>query len=864
MKKLLVSASVAAAFSLAGCGGGDSIDEVRADTPKERPASRIVYDPSGGKLQTPTDLLFALVEQTDDGTLEVPDEIAAQANGGTPDFGNPSVALGAIDGWSTQHPFSIEISHPTGITLDEASAGAPGAVRIFEGAFGGNLDDADCATVSPLAGCKIYSELTFGVDFITKANGDDIAVIPLKPLKNSGQYYVVVTKNLKASDGQSVLGSSTFDLLKADINTLPLATDSQLLLQSLTNSFMAVVTEQGGVNADDITFINTFTTQSGERILDTIKKLQVGTFAQAVAQGMPVETAAQFLPALSVNEATMDNAFDVLAPTLLGADYESLQAVGLDNCAGIIAAVTNPSSPLNATAAGLIGQVGAFCAADLKAGSISLPYYLSTTEPLSTRWKAACTNGLIMNSLGEEQISQLIQDGVISEGPLDEMCQAATAGQAIQLKDLDLTNLQINDLRHVTRYSPIPAMQGTNPDGTQTLDVQITVPNETIIATLAALPGSSVSAITKPASGWPVVILQHGITSKKEDMLAITGALSVAGFATVAIDHPLHGSRGFTIDGEVVNASSGFGGATTDYMNLGSLLTTRDNLRQSIVDGMGLRLGLNAVLDLTGGSVDLDEANVSFLGHSLGSISGIGTVAMSNKSMGGDLAPLDGMYTFKNATFSVPGGGIAGFLVESPSFGSLIKGSLLAKASPDFQAFLAQFAAQTQTPVEDAIPDAFDAFIQMVPEESLAEINATFASFVFAAQTITDAADPNNFAASVVSTTPVLVHEVVGGGTNDDGSVAMPDQVIPNTTENYMSFAGTEPLIRFMGLSPIVSTTQGESVTGAVRFISGEHSSLLRPTASAAATTEMQTQVANYFGSGAQAVVVTNESVVKN
>ena len=861
MKKLLISTSIAAVLSLTGCGGGESLEELQADAPVAKPASRMVFDPSNSVLPVPSDLLFALVEQTDDGTLEVPDEIAGQANGGTPDFSNPSAALGALDGWSSQHPFILETSHPAGVSLDAASAGAPGAVRIFEGAMGGNLNDPDCATVQPLAGCKIYSELQFGVDFVTTARGNDLVMVPLKPLKSSGQYYVVVTSALKDSDGRSLLPSSSYELVRQDINTKPLATDSQLALQGLVNSFEAVVTSQGGVNQNDIIFINTFTVNSQQEILDTVKKLQVGTFAGAVAQGMDPATAAQFLPVIAASDGVADNAFDILAPVLLGDDLPALAAVGLDNCSGLIAAVTNPASPLFATAAGVFPQVGAFCAADLKQGSVNLPYYLSTTQPLEGRWTAACTNGLALQTLGAETIGALLANGTITPGPFNDACQAATEGQ---LLDLDLTNLGINDLRHVTRYSPIPAPQGSNPDGTETLAVQITVPDPATVAILAALPGSTVTPITKPESGWPVVILQHGITSKKEDMLAITGALSVAGFATVAIDHPLHGSRGFNIDGTIVNASNGFGGSTTDYFNLSSLLTARDNLRQSIVDTMGLRLGLNAVVDTTGGDIDLDPTKVSFVGQSLGSISGIATVAVSNDTLGGALSAFDGMYDFETAAFSVPGGGIAGFLIESPSFAPLIKASLFAASSTDFQAFLGQYAVENQLPVEQALIPAYLAFEAAMTDAQLAEANELFAGFVFAAQTIFDAGDPNNYAALLGSNTNVLLQEVVGGGTNDDASVALPDQVIPNTTVNASSYAGTEALIRFIPLDSVSSTTLGENLSGVVRFIAGSHSSLLSPSPSAAATTEMQKQVASFFASGATAIVVEDTSVVAN
>lgn len=864
MKKLFISTSIAASFLLAGCGSGDDLLKEQAEAETQRPPSRIVFDPTAGDLPLPTDLLFALAEQTDDGTLEVPDEIAGQANGGTPDFGNPAAALGALDGWSTQHPFSISINHPDGVSLDPTSAASPGSVRIFEGAIGGDLNDSDCTTAPPLTGCKVGDELTFGVDFITQAVGDNIAVVPLKPLKGSTSYYVVVTDQLKADDGQSVQESTTYGLVSQPIATLPLATASQLALQGLVNSYEAVLTGQGGVSADSIIFSYTFTTQSTTNIIGTVKQLQIGTFAAAVGGGMDPATAAQFLPVVAVGESPIaTTAFDLLGPTLLGSDqFAQLSAVGLGSCAGMIAAVTNPESPLFPTASAVFPQVAQFCAASMKQGSINLPYYLSTTDPLTESWNAACTNGLALQTIGAEQIGALLAAGTITAGVNNDLCQAASGGT---LLDLDLTNLGVKDLRHVTRYSPIPARKGSNPDGTETLTVQITVPDPAVVGLLASIPGSGVQAIAKPDSGWPIVILQHGITSKKEDFLAITGALSLAGFATVAIDHPLHGSRGFVIDGQIVNTSGGFGGSVTDYFNLAYLLTSRDNARQSIVDTMGLRLGLNAVVDLTGGSVDLDSTNVSLIGQSLGSITGIPTVAMSNASLGGQLAAFDPMFSFTSAVFSVPGGGTAGMLMESPGFGPLIKGSLLAASSADFQTFLVGFATANGIPPESAVAPAYVAFeaalVEAQDTATLALINGTFASFTFAAQTISDASDPNNFAALLGSNSRVLMHEVVGGGQNDDGSTALSDQTIPNNTVNSASFAGTDPLARFIGLEKVSSTSQGN---GLVRFISGGHSSLLNPGISFATTAEMQRQAAAFVATGGTTIVVSDPSVVEN
>ena len=71
-------------------------------------------------------------------------------------------------------------------------------------------------------------------------------------------------------------------------------------------------------------------------------------------------------------------------------------------------------------------------------------------------------------------------------------------------------------------------------------------------------------------------------------------------------------------------------------------------------------------------------------------------------------------------------------------------------------------------------------------------------------------------------------------------------------------------LIAALGLPTITATTQAATgVRGAVRFTAGDHGSLLSPTASAAATVEMQGQMASLIVSAGQAVQVTNTSVIR-
>ena len=138
MNKLTLSVAVAIALGLAGCGG-ETLDDIKQETGSNtvKPFSRVVFDPAAAtpRLSVPNDLLF---QGTIDGTLTT-DAAAA------PDYTNPQVALGALDGWSTQNPFTIAIDVAAGATLVASSVQQPGAVRIFEMVMQDPLSaDTDC------------------------------------------------------------------------------------------------------------------------------------------------------------------------------------------------------------------------------------------------------------------------------------------------------------------------------------------------------------------------------------------------------------------------------------------------------------------------------------------------------------------------------------------------------------------------------------------------------------------------------------------------------------------------------------------------------------------------------------------------
>ncbi|WP_114787206.1 lipase [Vibrio tetraodonis] len=244
----------------------------------------------------------------------------------------------------------------------------------------------------------------------------------------------------------------------------------------------------------------------------------------------------------------------------------------------------------------------------------------------------------------------------------------------------------------VSRYSPIPVIKSLK-------DVEFTLftPKDTQVD--------------------GIVIYQHGITSVKEDVYAFAANLTERNLAVIAIDHPLHGTRALTLGNNQL--------IVTDkenplyYLNLAALPVARDNLRQSVLDILGLRLALegkylhiqNDKVELEVSDPDLgvpadvtvlDKTNIKFLGHSLGGILGNTAVAI------GSATELP-QYGFKSAAFAKSGGHIAELLSISGKFGDVIKKSLAAKLglpvdSQEFETKFAQFKIVAQTLMDTVDP----------------------------------------------------------------------------------------------------------------------------------------------------------------
>jgi len=814
MKKLLLSLAVISALGLSGCDNEtiEDVDNAENSTPIVASA-RIVFDPANGVLSVPNDLLFS---GTLDGTLNLPVDDAT-------DFSDPTVAMSALDGWSTTNPFLLDITFPAGTSLDANSVSNPASIQMFETLMGG---DVGCEDVPRGAACTVVTELTFGVDFVTQAAGNSIAVVPLKPLKGKTTYILALTDNLKDNNGKAVAGSSTYESVRQDITTHPLATPAQLGLQGVINSYENAIIA-AGADQDTLIYTMALTTQSTVDVLATTKGLMANN-----------------VPAMAEN--ALDN---------------GIPAIGVQDTGMSVADILADKIPAE--------LIPLYSSANFMQGSISLPYYLGvpTTEnplaPINTSWKSLCDSGAMLAGVAAKISAGELPPETIPAEPIsldDGTCMAISAAK--NLPAPGLRALGIDTDRFLTKFSPVPKANVM-----MDLTVQMTTPDVAVANAVRAGLGLPADLV-EPDNGWPVVIMQHGITSKKEDMLLLTGLLSMYGLATIAIDHPLHGSRGFDLDGDEVDEINTSTVSATHYMNLASLLTTRDNLRQSTVDLLGLRLGMNFLggSHTEGNAIKIDNTNVHYIGHSLGSMTGINFMALTNSPLDSQVDPL---FAVNTSVQAMPGTMVATLLMESGAFGDIIKSGLTFAASEEFQAYIAQVHVSETPPTEDEMVDYYRDFYALMTPEQQSDLNGTFAKFSFAAQTVTDAGDPVNYATMMAAAEkPTYLIEVIG-----DGGTNLGDQVVPNAVSTS-PMSGTEGAITLLGLSGISESTQGDSVSGVVRFLFGHHSSILDPRPGSrgeapnaemtgAATKEMQSQVANFFSTNGQLISIQNSEIVQ-
>jgi hypothetical protein len=441
-----------------------------------------------------------------------------------------------------------------------------------------------------------------------------------------------------------------------------------------------------------------------------------------------------------------------------------------------------------ATTGAITGPAGPNLA-NLHFGTITVPYYLSPpvapptgtgTEPITQFWRAA----------NPPPSAAGLQD------PKNE--------------------------RNLTRFNPIPRV-----------NAQLTVPM------LLGVPRT----LTKPAAGWPVLIYQHGITEDRGTLALIADAAAAAGFVIVGIDLPLHGimpsdplyalsptnpanaalPASFrvgepTFNVDYVNNTTQAAGpdGTPDssgqhFINLTSLLTARDNVRQAVANLIALTRAVPS-LDLDGNpaTVDIDGSRIHFFGWSLGGIVGstyLGTPAAAN---------------VRTVSLFAAGCGILETLRQSPGYSPVLNNGLAAAG---------------------------------VPTNS-----SIYFEFVHAAQAAVESADGCNYAANWASK-PILMQMIQG---TPGDAARPPDRAVPNSS--------TLRLAALLDVPTITSTVSNPAgVKGLTRFTEGGHGTIALPATGTAqnpgpetlaAYVEARTELVSFLASSGLQISVANSAIL--
>ncbi|MCD9462745.1 lipase [Photobacterium phosphoreum] len=803
MKIRSIALLITSALSLVACKGNGTLE------------NQSPIDPNiAASLNAETKVDFDLLAK--DKKLILPTYLAMDVQDGTlateamakdkTNTSDPLVAMGQTDGWSTTQPITINF---TGKTLDPTTAA--NSFYLIKSGDPTNPDDTTKPTL-------LSQE---NGDFTLQVTGHSLIVILLKPLDPASNYMYAVTDDLKDINGQPVGMSNSYALLKSDnLPPAPALLPAQKITHATEEAFHGIVQKR------DIIFSSWFTTLSSGDVLFAAKMATLQTISNQIATHEPVIT--------GDDNATKDNLYKLTLPTIT------------DNVQGSETPAGNK----------------------IYSGYIYLPYYLSTDPKnyLTTPWhsdmpslakiKYVLTNG---SDADKQAITnKLYQWGITT----DDLAKVAT-DKTIQIKvltalkgkTLTLANGKpLDPQRLITRYSPVPKMQSI-----AKVQYNLIMPN---------LDEKNPDKCKQ--SGYSVTIFQHGVTSNKEQFVYSRPSLPDKIIddqcrAIFAIDLPLHGDRG--IGGKNASVDPKM------FLNFIDLTVARDNLRQSVIDVVNLRAVIGKIFtdqnkDELGDQLRYLTLNngVSFAGHSLGAITGVDVANIANESTQNTVADQN-YFNINTVALANPGAEIPYLLLNSPSFGDLIKGGIVEGINPEFakscgtknvalcyQALVSQLTAAN---------DAGNSLAKI----TLNTMNDSFNKFAYAAQTVMDPVDPINLARNIPKNVSVLMQEMQG------------DMVIPNSSQPspyiYSPFTGTTPLIAPLSLSTQLEANQSvinnDIIKHALRFKGGYHTSILSPKnpltglitpESTDVTNAMQTALASFIKSDGKQVMISDQHVM--
>lgn len=294
-----------------------------------------------------------------------------------------------------------------------------------------------------------------------------------------------------------------------------------------------------------------------------------------------------------------------------------------------------------------------------------------------------------------------------------------------------------------------PAVPAKKIPGSWSDPVKPTAVGDELLTAIIFVPVSAA-----PATGRQIAIYQHGLGSNKESVFAIGPQLAATGFATISIDAVAHGSRAIQSTVEPTlgcSATPTVAGAPQCFSPFLSpdLGTTRDNIRQTVVDHHSLVAALKACGTASCGAFTVDPTHIVYIGISLGGIMGSITASVNPD--------------IKASVLNVPGVGWVDILENTqtlPIRCSLVNGLI--------DAGILTGEKWTGGATGLCTTDAW-------------KIQPGYRQFAAIGRWILDPADPANFTRKLAARR-FLIQEVVG------------DQVVPNVaTRNEGALVGLMP-----------------------------------------------------------------------
>lgn len=789
MKRKFKLSLLCSAILLAGCG--DNTESSGIDNQKLEPyleaslaratTQKMLLQGANATVPLNNNLLF----DSTDGTLAIP-------TGGDDSITNPLAALNYADGFSTTMPIYIGFE---GDGFGDTTGVVASGVTVLK--LSKKLTDT---TNTPQIPVPVASS-----DYTVYKLGSNLAIAPNKPFDEKSEYLIVITDDVLDTNGNPVGTSQSYANLKSETKTY--TTGDLASAQALIKGQEAIATAVG-VDPEKIVYSAWFTTTSVGDVLESTTRLIGGM----VDVGAPLST--YWNGTANPNNTDLTNAYQltfetpVLFDTAITADANFKKYLG-DND--------------DTTTAGLIAGINAVYGADsvtttnvnVTKGTLQLPYFLETdpTKFSITPFESALDSlaviqSALSNSDTKEHVETELNDLGIDPDNLGSADLTKLIGKALTKDD---NGTLLDPERIVTQYSPIPQIKSL-----EAVDVLLFTPT-------AGTPSG-------------VVIYQHGITTVKENAYAFAAKLTAQNLAVIAIDHPIHGTRSLAGGAISTNDNALF------YLNLTALPVARDNIRQSALDVMGLRMALEKVNnDFTGtplSNVSLNDSTVKFMGHSLGGITGQTTVITAEAA---------GTHKFSSAAYANSGGHIAELLFASKTFGPEIKHNLAKELDATYNSSVAALCEANDV---DAAT-CYNNFKDTNPTAA-ATIEAKLVPFKVAAQTLVDTVDPQSLAntsdmSALISSYPTLLiqsenDETVPNNGNDDDDVPL---------SYTASFVGTEGLNTTLGLTESTNTSPSAGNRLFVKYnATANHSTIIGPKSDLSDinhTISMREQVADFL-----------------